>query len=71
MIDKNLAHFLGDRGLHWEIHIDDTPFEFWTIDGYSPPAPGSADEQRWAAENKPSPLSGEREQERQPDSPHC
>ena len=58
MIDKALARFLGDRGLHWEIHIDDTPFEFWTIDGYFPPAPGSAEERRWAAENKPSPLIG-------------
>jgi Putative oxalocrotonate tautomerase enzyme len=50
--------FLGDRGLHWEIHIDDTPFEFWTIDGYFPPAPESADERRLAAENRPSPLVG-------------
>ena len=55
-IHKKLARFLGDRGLHWEIHIDDTPFEFWAIDGYSPPAAGSADERRWAAENEPSPL---------------
>jgi hypothetical protein len=62
MIDKALARFLGDRGLHREIHIDDTPFEFWTIDGYSPPPSGSPEEGRWAAENKPSPLTGEREQ---------
>jgi hypothetical protein len=55
---QQLAPFLKDRGLHWEIHIDETPFEFWTIDGYFPPTPGSVDEQRWAAQNKPAPLIG-------------
>ena len=58
-INKSIHPFVRDRGLGWEIHIDDTPFEFWTIDGYSPPAPGSADERRWAAENGPSALTGE------------
>ncbi|WP_426513433.1 tautomerase family protein [Dactylosporangium sp. McL0621] len=58
-INQTLAPFLKDRRLHWEIHIDETPFEFWTIDGYFPPAPGSADERRWAAQNRPSPLIGD------------
>jgi phenylpyruvate tautomerase PptA (4-oxalocrotonate tautomerase family) len=57
-INQRLAPFLKDRGLHWEIHIDETPFDFWTIDGYFPPAPGSADERRWAEQNRPSRLIG-------------
>jgi hypothetical protein len=36
-----------------------TPTEFWTIDGILPPPAGSADERRWAEEDKPSPLVGE------------
>ena len=58
-LNQELAPFLKDRELRWEIHIDETPHEFWTINGYFPPAPGSADEQRWAAQNKPAPLVGE------------
>jgi phenylpyruvate tautomerase PptA (4-oxalocrotonate tautomerase family) len=53
-----LAPFLADRGLRSEIHIDETPTEYWTIDGYLPPPGGSADERRWAEENKTSPLLG-------------
>ncbi|SDS18554.1 tautomerase family protein [Actinopolymorpha singaporensis] len=58
-INQTLAPFLRDRDLHWEIHVDETPFEFWTIDGYFPPAPESPDERRWAEQNGPSPLVGE------------
>lgn len=57
-INQRLAPYLMDRGLRWEINIDETPFDFWTIDGYFPPAAGSGDERRWAAENRPSPLTG-------------
>jgi phenylpyruvate tautomerase PptA (4-oxalocrotonate tautomerase family) len=53
-----LSAFLADRGLNWEIHVDNTPTEFWTIDGYLPPAAGSEDERRWLAENKTSELLG-------------
>jgi phenylpyruvate tautomerase PptA (4-oxalocrotonate tautomerase family) len=58
-VNHRLAPFLQDRGLHWEIHIDETPFELWTIDGYFPPAAGSADERRWATQNRPTPLIGD------------
>ena len=34
-INERLAPFLRQRGLHWEIHIDETPRDFWTIDGSS------------------------------------
>lgn len=59
MVNRWMAPFLEERGLHSEIHIDNTPTEFWTIDGILPPPAGSADERRWAEENKPSPLVGE------------
>ncbi|MFD7948969.1 tautomerase family protein [Streptomyces sp. NPDC059744] len=58
-INERLAPFLRHRGLHWEIHVDETPRDFWTIDGFFPPPTGSPDERRWAEENKPSqPIGG-------------
>jgi phenylpyruvate tautomerase PptA (4-oxalocrotonate tautomerase family) len=59
VVNRWMAPFLEERGLHSEIHIDNTPREFWTIDGIFPPPAGSADERRWIEENKPSPLIGE------------
>ena len=58
-INERLTPFLRHRGVHWEIHIDETPRDFWTIDGFFPPPTGSSDERRWAEENKPSqPIGG-------------
>ncbi|MFC0435669.1 tautomerase family protein [Kutzneria buriramensis] len=51
-----LAAFLTERGLSSEIHVDNTPTDFWTIDGHLPPPVGSADFERWVAENKTSPV---------------
>ena len=57
-LNKSIHPFVRDRGLDWEIHIDETPRDFWTIQGMRPPEEGSAEEQRWARENRPSkPLS--------------
>ena len=55
-VNRQLAPLLSGRGLHSEIHVDDTPMEFWTIDGHFPPPAGSAEERRWAKENRPSPA---------------
>lgn len=51
------APWTSDRGLDWELHIDETPFALWTIQGYEPPLPGSADSERWRADNHPSPRT--------------
>jgi phenylpyruvate tautomerase PptA (4-oxalocrotonate tautomerase family) len=53
-IRDTVAPFLTDRGLRWEVHIDNTPRELWSINGLKPPEEGSEDEKRWALENKPS-----------------
>ena len=45
---------MRDRGLDWEIHIDDTPRDQWTIQGMRPPDTGSEEEKRWIRENRPS-----------------
>lgn len=54
---KIVAPFTSERGLRWEIHIDDTPNDLWLLNGFFPPAEGSEDEKRWALENRPSELT--------------
>lgn len=41
-------------GHGWELHVDETPFDLWTIQGYLPPRQDTEDEKRWRDENKPS-----------------
>ena len=53
-INRLLAPYIADRGLDWELHIDETPFDLWTIQGYFPPREGTEDEKRWIAENRAS-----------------
>jgi len=47
------------EGRDWELHIDETPFELWTIQGHLPPRQGTDDEKRWISENRPSPRTHE------------
>ena len=53
-VNEVIAPFTGERGHRWELHIDNTPMERWTIDGFYPPPPDSDEEKRWALENRPS-----------------
>lgn len=54
--DKLLAPFISERGLRWEMHVDETPFSLWSIQGQRPPLPGSQGETQWIAENRPRPY---------------
>lgn len=53
-VNQTLAPFVADRGFRWEVHIDDTPFELWSIQGLFPPPAGSAAEKQWASDNRAS-----------------
>ena len=53
-IRETVAPYATDRDLRWEVHVDDTPRELWSVDGRKPPAEGSEEEQRWARENRSS-----------------
>jgi phenylpyruvate tautomerase PptA (4-oxalocrotonate tautomerase family) len=53
---KLLSPYVADRGLRWEMHIDETPFALWTIQGLRPPAPGTPAAKKWQSENRPSPY---------------
>lgn len=56
-VENAIAPFIKDRGFNWELHIDETPFDLWTVQGLRPPRAGTEDEKRWIAENKPSPRT--------------
>ena len=54
-----LAPFIPERGLRWEMHVDETPFSLWSIQGLRPPVADSPAEKRWIAENRTSPYDAE------------
>ena len=53
-VNKMIAPFTAERGHRWEVHIDNTPMDLWTIDGFYPPPADSDEEKRWARDNRPS-----------------
>lgn len=48
--------YVADRGLRWEMHVDETPFSLWSIQGMRPPIPDTPESEKWRTENKPSPF---------------
>jgi phenylpyruvate tautomerase PptA (4-oxalocrotonate tautomerase family) len=54
MCDDAIAPYVAERGLDWEFHIDETPFDLWSIQGIRPPFADTETEKRWKAENRPS-----------------
>jgi phenylpyruvate tautomerase PptA (4-oxalocrotonate tautomerase family) len=54
-----LAPFISDRGLRWEMHVDETPFSLWSIQDLRPPPPDSVAEKRWIADNRPTAYQAE------------
>ena len=51
-----LAPYIKDRGMDWEIHIDETPFDLWQVQGMKPPPPNSEYEKLSRDQNKPVPY---------------
>ena len=47
---------MTERGVDWELHIDETSRELWLIQGMRPPLPGSAAEKLWIERNEPVPY---------------
>ncbi len=55
-VQRQLSPFIADRGLRWEMHVDETPFSLWSIQGLRPPVPGTPEGEKWRLDNRPSPL---------------
>lgn len=56
-VEAAIEPFVKDRGLDWEVHIDETPFDLWRTQGMTPPPPESEAERLWAAENRAVPWA--------------
>ncbi|KAL0930560.1 enzyme [Colletotrichum truncatum] len=52
-VDSILNPKLGAKGMDWEYFIQESPREFWKINGIIPPPTGSDMEKVWFRENKP------------------
>jgi phenylpyruvate tautomerase PptA (4-oxalocrotonate tautomerase family) len=55
-VNAVLEPYTKGKGLRWEIHIDETPDDMWTIDGMKPPAGRSEQEKKWAEDDVASPY---------------
>ena len=42
---------MREKGAQWEVHVNETPFDLWTVQGVKPPQPGSEQEKLWKKEN--------------------
>jgi len=49
-----LEPYVAGSGYRWELHVDETPFGLWTVNGYKPPLPNTPAEVKWRTENRPS-----------------
>ena len=56
-LDAVIAPFVKDRGYDWEISIDETPCDLWTLQGELAPPFESVAEKRWVKENRASPYT--------------
>jgi phenylpyruvate tautomerase PptA (4-oxalocrotonate tautomerase family) len=55
-VNETIDPYVRNRGFRWEVHIDDTPIDLWTIEGMIPPEGGSEAEKHWAKENRATPY---------------
>lgn len=37
LFEAQIAPFVKDRGYDWEMHVDETPFDLWQVQGLVPP----------------------------------
>lgn len=56
-IDEAIEPYVKDRGFDWEVSVDETPFDLWSLQGYTPPPFESVAEKRWVKDNKAGPYS--------------
>lgn len=56
-LDKVIAPFVKDRGYDWEVSIDETPCDLWSLQGEVPPPFESVAEKRWVKDNRASPYT--------------
>jgi phenylpyruvate tautomerase PptA (4-oxalocrotonate tautomerase family) len=53
-LDEAIAPFVKDKGYDWEISVDETPCDLWSLQGELAPPFESVAEKKWVKENKAS-----------------
>jgi phenylpyruvate tautomerase PptA (4-oxalocrotonate tautomerase family) len=56
-LDTVIAPYVKDKGYDWEISVDETPVDLWSLQGEIAPPFESVAEKRWVKENKASPYT--------------
>lgn len=56
--EEAIAPFTKGKGINWEVHIDQTPFELWRVQGMAPPQPQSEGERLWRERGEPVVYEG-------------
>ena len=56
-LDQVIAPYVKDKGYDWEISVDETPVDLWSLQGELDPPFESVAEKRWVKENKASPYT--------------
>jgi phenylpyruvate tautomerase PptA (4-oxalocrotonate tautomerase family) len=51
-LERVIGPWVRERGYDWELSVDETPFDLWSLQGEIPPPFESIAEKRWVAENK-------------------
>jgi phenylpyruvate tautomerase PptA (4-oxalocrotonate tautomerase family) len=51
--DAVLEPYVKARGFEWEVHVDETPVDLWTVQGFIPPPGNSESERLWKELNRP------------------
>ncbi|OIW33900.1 hypothetical protein CONLIGDRAFT_677640 [Coniochaeta ligniaria NRRL 30616] len=55
VVVKVIKPYIGDKGYDWEYHVDETPTDFWRVQGLKPPPYGSEGMKVWVEANKAVP----------------
>lgn len=50
------APFIKDRGLDWEMHVEQHERELWRLQGLDAPLPNTEEEGLWVRENRAIPY---------------
>jgi phenylpyruvate tautomerase PptA (4-oxalocrotonate tautomerase family) len=55
-LEAAFGPYVKDRGLNWEIHIEEHERDLWRTQGINPPMPNTDAEKLWVKENKAIPF---------------
>ncbi|CAO3680418.1 unnamed protein product [Umbelopsis ramanniana] len=55
-LEAAFGPYVKERGLDWEIHIEEHGRDTWRINGLNPPMPNTDAEKLWAKENRATPF---------------